>query len=86
MKYKNGVTIVNAFQRILKSSNERLNKIWVDKRDEFYNDSFKTWLQEIDIEIYSTLEKKYVVAERFIRTVKNKTYKYMTSASKKYVY
>ena len=30
-------------------------------------------------------EGKYVVAERFIRTLKNKIYKYMTSVSK-YVY
>ena len=41
----------------------------------------KSWLQ--DIEIYSTHnEGKSVVAERFIRTLKNKIYKYMTSVSK----
>ena len=27
-------------------------------------------------------ERKYVVTERFIRTLKNKIYKYMTSVSK----
>ena len=45
--------------------------------------SFKKWLQDNDIAIYSTHnEGKSVVAERFIRTRKNKIYKYMTSISK----
>ena len=43
----------------------------------------KSWLQDNDIEIYSTYDKvKSVAAERFIRTLKNKIYKYMTSISK----
>ena len=43
----------------------------------------KSWLQDNNIEIRSTHnEGKYVVAERFIRTFKNKIYKYMTSISK----
>ena len=58
-------------------------KIWVDKGGEFYNNSFKRWLQENDIAMYSTHnEGKFFVAERFIRTIKNKIYKYMTSVSK----
>ena len=44
----------------------------------------KSWLEKNDIEIYSTHnEGKSVVAERFIRTLKNKIYKYMTSISEK---
>ena len=44
---------------------------------------FKKWLQDNDIEMYSTYnEGKSVIAERFIRTLKNKIYKYMTSISK----
>ena len=40
-------------------------------------------MQDNDIEIFSTPNKeKSVVAERFIRTLKNKTYKYMSSVSK----
>ena len=43
----------------------------------------KPFLQTNDIEIYSTQkEGKSVVAERFIRTLKNKINKYMTSISK----
>ena len=41
---KKGVSIVAAFQSILKQSNRKPNKIWVDKDSEFYNASFKKWL------------------------------------------
>ena len=37
LKDKNGVSIVNEFQSILKKSNKKPNKIWVDKGSEFYN-------------------------------------------------
>ena len=43
----------------------------------------KSWLEKIDIEMYLTYhEGKSVAAERFIRALKNKIYKYMTSVSK----
>ena len=43
----------------------------------------KSWLEKNTIEMYSIHDKiKSVVAERFIKTWKNKTYKYMTSISK----
>ena len=43
----------------------------------------KSWLEKNDIEIYSTHnEGKSVFAERFIRTIKKKIYKHMTSISK----
>ena len=41
LKDKKGVSIVNAFQSILKDSNRKLNKIWVDKGSSFYNNSLK---------------------------------------------
>ena len=82
LKNNKGVSIVNAFQKILKKSDRKPNKIWVDKGSEFYNNSFKKWLKD-DIEMYSIHnEGKSVVAERFIKTLKNKIYKYMTSISK----
>ena len=40
LKDKKGISIVNAFQIILKESNRKPNKIWVDKGNEFYNNSF----------------------------------------------
>ena len=80
LKDKKGISIVKAFQIILKQSNRKPNKIWVDKGSEFYNAYFKKWLQGNDIVMYSTHnEGKSVFAERFIRS---KIYKYMTSISK----
>ena len=89
LKDKKGISILEALQIILKQSNSRKpNKIWVDNGSEFYNASFKKWLQDNDIVMYSTHnEGKSVVAERFIRTLKSKIYKYMTSISKNvYIY
>ena len=37
LKSKKGISIVKAFQSILKQSNRKPNKIWVDKGSEFYN-------------------------------------------------
>ena len=54
LKDKNGVHIINASQHILKKSNKKAHKIWVDKGSEFYNNSFKKWLKDNDIDIYST--------------------------------
>ena len=83
LKDKKGVSIVTAFQSILKQSIRKPNEILVDKGSEFYNASFKIWLQDNDIVMYSTNnEGKSVVAERFIRTLKSKIYKHMTSTSK----
>ena len=83
LKGKKGVSIVNAFQKILDDSKRKPNKIWVDKGSEFYNSSMKSWLHDNDIVMYPThKEGKSVVAERFIKTLKNKIYKYMTPMSK----
>ena len=61
LKGKKGVSIVNAFQKIL----DDWLKIWVDKESEFYNSSFKKWLKDNDIEIHSIHhEGKFVAAER----------------------
>ena len=40
LKNKKGVSIVNEFQNILKKSNRKPNKIWVDRGGEFYNNSY----------------------------------------------
>ena len=58
--------------------------MWVDKGSEFYNRSMKSWLQDNNIEMYSMHnEGKSVVAERFIRTLENNIYEYITSISKR---
>ena len=42
----------------------------------------KSWLERNGIELYSTHKGKSVISERFITTLKNKTYKYMISITK----
>ena len=87
LKDKKGISIVNAFNKIIKQSNRKPNKIWVDQGGEFYNNVFEKWLSHNDINMYSTYnEGKSVVAERFIRTLKNKLYKHMTATGKNVYY
>ena len=87
LKDKKGISIVNAFNKIIKQSNRKLNKIWVDEGGEFYNNVFGKWLSDNDINMYSTYnEGKSVVAERFVRTLKNKLYKHMTATGKNIYY
>ena len=87
LKDKKGISIVNAFDKIIKQSNRKPNKIWIDQGGEFYNNVFKKWLLDNNIIMYSTYnEGKSVVAERFIRTLKNKLYKHMTATGKNVYY
>ena len=82
LKDKKGVSIVNAFQKIIWEG-RKPNKIWVDQGSEFYNNSFKDFLKINDTEMYSTYnEGKSIAAERFIRTLKNKIFKHMTAISR----
>ena len=82
IKGKKGTSIINVLKKII-SEGRKPNKIWVDQGSGFYNKSFKNFLKINNIEMYSTYnEGKSVVAERFIRTLKNKIFKHMTAISK----
>ena len=79
LKDEKGITITEDYQEILDESNRKSNKICVSKGSKFYNRSMKSCLQDNHIETHSTHnEGKSVVAERFVRTLKIKIYKYMT--------
>ena len=68
LKDKRGISLVNAFQKILHDSNRKPNKIWVYKGSEFYNSSFKKILKDNGIEMYSIRNKgNSIVAEKFVR-------------------
>ena len=83
LKDKKEISVTNAFDKIIKQYKRKPNKIWVDQGSEFYNNNFKKWLSDNNIIMYSTYnEGKSVVAERFIRTLKNKLYKHMTATGK----
>ena len=53
LKDKRGITIVNAFQKII-SKERKPNKIWVDQGGKFYNNLFKRFLRINNTEMYST--------------------------------
>ena len=77
LKDKKELVLLMHLKKII-SKERKPNKIWVGQGSEFYNNSFKEFLK-INIEMYSTYnEGKSVVAERFIRTLKNKIFKHMT--------
>ena len=73
---------------MLDESNRKPNKLWVNKGREFYNISMRSLLGRNSIEMYSIhKEGKSVAAEKFIRTLNNKIYKYMIWITKNlYVY
>ena len=74
LKDKKEVSIANAFRKII-SEGRKPSKIWVDQGSEIFNNSFKDFLKINSIEMYSTCnEGEFLVAERFIRTLKNKVF------------
>ena len=72
LKNKQGITTANALETIFKERKPK--KLWVDKGKEFYNNNVKGL-----VEIYSTEnEEKRSIVERWIRTMKEKIWKYFT--------
>ena len=63
LKDKKGISIVYAFNKIIKQSKKKANKIWVDQGGEFYNHNFKKWLSDNDIIMYSTFNEGKSVLE-----------------------
>ena len=57
LKDKKGVSIVNAFQKII-SERRKPNKIWVNQGSEFYNTSFKYFLKKIALKCIQLKMKK----------------------------
>ena len=73
LKNKKGETIANSLKLIFKEG-RRPEKLWTDKGREFYNKDVKDL-----IELYSTEnEEKSSIVERWIRTMKEKIWKYFT--------
>ena len=82
LESKKGVDIQSAFRSIVKTSSRKPRKLWVDQGTEFYNRTFKHWLDENQITMYSTHnEGKAVVVERFNRTLKTRMWKYFSANS-----
>ena len=72
LKNKKGETVAEALKNIFEE--RKPEKLWTDKGTEFYNKNVKKL-----IEIYSTEnEEKSSIVERWIRTMKEKMWKYFT--------
>ena len=72
LKNKKGETVANALKTIFKE--RKPEKLWTDKGREFYNKDVKDL-----VELYSTEnEEKSSIVERWIRTMKEKMWKYFT--------
>ena len=79
-KIKKLLQLLKLFKIVLNKPKRKPIKNWVDKGSEFYNISIKLLFQDNDIELCSTHnEGKIVVAERFVRSLKDNIYKHMTS-------
>ena len=78
LKDKKGETIEEAFKTIFEEG-RKPKKLWTDKGREFYNKNMDDLRKLYDIELYSTEnEEKSSIAERWIRTMKEKMFKYFT--------
>ena len=72
LKNKKGETVADALKDIFKK--RKPGKLWTDKGKEFYNKDVKDL-----VELYSTEnEEKSSIAERWVRTIKEKMWKYFT--------
>lgn len=79
MKNKTGPETTAAFQKILnKTSPRKPEKFQTDDGKEFFNATFQKLMSEHNINHFSTRsDKKAAIAERFIKTIKEKIYKYL---------
>ena len=78
LKNKEGKTVVKAFKTIFEEGRIP-KKLWTDKGKEFYNKDMDDLRKLHEIELYSTEnEEKSSIAERWIRTMKEKMFKYFT--------
>ena len=75
---KTAPKILAALQLMVKENNNKYPmRIWVDQGSEFYNSDVKKWLDEYDIDMYSTFgHAKSAVVERFNRIIKTIIYKH----------
>ena len=70
LKDKSGKSTTTAFKSLLETSKRKPHKIWSDRGKEFYNTTFLHYLNEQNIQIYSTnSDLKAVFVERFNRTL-----------------
>lgn len=81
LKKKTGKEVTEAFRKIV-TEGRKPQKLQTDAGKEFYNKTFQEWLTSQGIHHFSTHgDAKASIAERFIRTLKTKLYRYFTAAN-----
>ena len=79
LKNKSSKFIIDAF-RVLLTKTGHFQKLQTDRGKEFVNQEFRVWLKKQKIELFHThnFDTKATIAERFIRTLKEKLWRYFT--------
>jgi L-rhamnose mutarotase len=76
LRDKTGSTTKDALENIIKLSKRKPEKLWTDRGKEFYAKTMLSFLNQHNIEIYSTNnEAKAFMIERFNRTIEEKLWK-----------
>ena len=84
LKSKKAKTVVNGFMKKVNESYRKPKKLWLDQWREFCNQIIQESLNNNDVLMYLThKEGNLVIAEKFIKTLKIKTYKQMTANDSK---
>ena len=87
MKNKTSLSVITVFSKILKR-NGYFSSLQTDLGTEFTNKAFQSWLKDRNIHFFHTYNReiKASIVERFIRTIKEKLFRYFMYSSKwKYV-
>lgn len=80
LKSKSNDVVINAFEKLFKSTHRTPKKLWTDQGSEFINHNFKKFLKDSNIELYHVYnEGKANVIERFNRTLGELIQKHMTT-------
>lgn len=80
LKSKSNDVVINAFEKLFKSTHRTPKKLWTDQGSEFINHNFKKFLKDNNIELYHVYnEGKANVIERFNRTLGELIQKHMTT-------
>ena len=77
---KHGTEIVESLKRIFRTSDRKPKRLQTDKGKEFLNTKVLRFLQENDIQLFTTeSDKKAIIVERLNRTMKGRMYTYFTA-------
>ena len=82
LKRKDAKSMVVAMKQVLEEDDvfKGVSRFFVDRGKEFYNQPLRTYLESRGVKTYSVYsqETKCSIAERFIRTLKGRLYRFMT--------